>query len=215
MPKKKEIAREIPEAMKIDEALRFLVRFANTKIDDLKRRPDDPEGLAAILYLLGRYLDVTGETDLKRALDSASTRPDNLQRLIIDAQRLLSATLEGRLDDTEFILKKARKIRLVVRDGEFQVQRDGDLREALIDTAFEDLADTKVELLRLGKCQRDGCDNFFFKVKLNQTYCDHQCANKAAAARRTQGPRESTTAETVPQTNRMERNHEVPTTRSK
>jgi hypothetical protein len=131
---------------------------------------------------------------LKRALDATRTRPDNLRGSIADIRRLLFAALDGRLDDTEFTLNKPRKLRLALRDGEFKVQRDGDLRETLIDTAFEDLGETKGELFRLGKCHRQVCDKFFFKVKLNQAYCDHQCANKAAAARRLKGSGEGVTA---------------------
>jgi hypothetical protein len=193
MPKKTELAGGTPKTMDMDEALRFLVKFANAKIDALKRTPDDPQGLPTLFYLIRRYLDVTDEAELKRSLETARTRPETLEPSIRDIRRLLNAALEGRVDDTEFPLNKKRKIRLVVRDSEFKLQRDGDLRESLIETAFEDIADTKLELLRIGKCQREGCDNFFFKVKLNQAYCDHQCANKAAAARRSKGSTDSTT----------------------
>jgi CGNR zinc finger len=185
MPRKPELVIAAPKAMKIEEALRFLVKLANTKIDELKKAPDDPGGLPTLLYLLRRYLDVTGEGELKSALAKASNRPDDLKKSISDVKKLLDAAVEGSPGDTEFTLNKPRKVRLALDDeGRLVSQRDGDLRESIIDVAIEDLADTKVKLLRLGHCQRQGCGNLFYKVKLNQRYCDHQCANKAAAARR-------------------------------
>ena len=187
MPRKSEIAVATPKSMKIEEALRFLVKLANTDIDEQKKIRDDPGGLPTTLYLLRRYLDVTGEGELKAALDKATNRPDDLKKLVTDVRRLLDAVVEGRLDDTEFALTRQRKVRLALNDDELVSQRDGDLRESIIDVAIEDLADTKVKLLRLGHCQRQGCGKLFYKVKLNQSYCDHQCANKAAAARRPKG----------------------------
>src|SRR5690242_1163171 len=117
MPKKTEIAATPPESMKIDEALKFLVRLANTDVDDLKSRLDDPDGLPTILYLLRRYLDVSEEAQLRSGLDAVRSRPDKLKRAITDVRRLLAAALEGSLGDTEFTFTKARKIRLVLRDG--------------------------------------------------------------------------------------------------
>jgi predicted RNA-binding Zn ribbon-like protein len=192
MARKSELGVTAPKSMKIEEALRFLVKLANTDIDEQKKVPADPGGLLTTLYLLRRYLDVTGEGELKAALDKAASRPDDLKKLITDVKKLLDAAVDGRLCDTEFTLTRPRKVRLAFDEGELVSQRDGDLRESIIDIAIEDLADTKVKELRFGHCQRQGCGRLFYKVKLNQSYCDHQCANKAASARRAKGSDEST-----------------------
>jgi hypothetical protein len=191
--------------MKIREALQFLVKLANANLDELKKTPENPGGLPTILYLLRRYLDVTGEAELGSALNKATNHPDDLRKLINDINTLLKGVVEGRLDDTEFTLTKRRKVRLALDGDELVCRRDGDLRESIIDVAMEDLADTKVKMLRIGRCQRERCANFFYKVKLNQTYCDHQCANKAAAARR-DSPKGSATKATS--ADKVERNRE-------
>jgi predicted RNA-binding Zn ribbon-like protein len=206
MPRQSEHAVSAPSAMeKIEEALKFLVRLANTEIDELKRTPDDPAGLPTTLYQLRRYLDVTGEGKLNSAIDKARDRPNDLKKLIAAVKKLLTAAISGNLSDSEFVLKEPRRVRLAIDEGQLVSQRDGDLRETIIDVAIEDLADTEVKLLRVGHCQRQGCGNFFFKVKLNQTYCDHRCANRAAADRRTAKTGAKANRAKIPSTAKMEK----------
>lgn len=183
MPRQTELASTKP--MDEGEALRFLVRLANANIDELKRTPDDPEGLPAILYGLRRYLNIEGdEGETAHALEKARSRPDNLKKPISKLKRLLDAVAEERFEDTEFTLTRKRTVRLRVEGGELISLRGGDWGEALIDYAIEDLAGTDVKLLRVGHCRRTGCDRLFYKLKINQSYCDHRCANRAAADRR-------------------------------
>jgi hypothetical protein len=198
MAKKMELEARGVKPMDLEEALRFLVRLANAEIDEFKRTPDDPEGLPAILYGLRRYFDVSGEGEIKRALEKARDRPDNLKQAIADLKSLLDAVVEGKLESTEFKLKAPRTVKLALLEGKLISLQSGDLRELIIAGAIDDLDDIPVKNLRLGHCKRTGCGKLFYKMKINQTYCDHRCANRAASGRRIAKIRERGTRGTKP-----------------
>src|SRR5215469_9074739 len=171
MPQKEELEHVGPRPMNEEEALRFAVRLANTHIDELIKTPDDPSGIPTILYELGRYLQLQKGERLK-------ARNDDLKKVIADIRRILDAVAEGRWQDTEFHIRKPRQCILKVQGDELVVVYTGiDLREATMIRLFNDLSNTKLDLLRIGSCRRAGCSKLFYKVKTNQTYCDHRCAN--------------------------------------
>jgi len=178
MSQKAELESAAPRPMSHEEALRFVVKLANTDIDELIKTPDDPSGIPTILYELSRYLGLEKGERLK-------ARNDDLKKVIADIKRILDAVAEGRWQDTKFHLRKPRVSILRVEGDELVAAYRGiDLREATMIRLFNELSNTKLDLLRIGRCQRSGCSKLFYKVKTNQAYCDHRCANLAAASRR-------------------------------
>jgi len=191
--------------MDLDEAIRFLIRLVNFE-EEMKL--GDPGVMPSLVHGLRRYLLAPEATQVEQQLRQIekNKRSDTLKEtqralkdfltpiaIVSDANR--DADEEDKENLTQLALRKLSKTRyepkgkvvtkLIARGGVVYSIRDGALVDIVMDTATEDFDREKIEELRVGQCQR--CGKLFYKVKLNQRYCNHQCANKAAATRRSKG----------------------------
>jgi hypothetical protein len=192
MANRAEFVTKTLKPMKLEEAFRFLVKLANTDVAKL-REPDDPGAPVSFIYELTRYLFVTRERKLATQIRKAQDEPERLELTIKDIRKLLDGIIAVAKDGAPSRLRGAtfdigeQKISLTVEDGKITSFRDAnELHTAVLDTAVEDFDDEEWKLLRIARCQRCLHDppRYFYKVKLNQTYCSHECANNAAAKRR-------------------------------
>jgi hypothetical protein len=192
MSTRRELVKKTLKPMKMPEALRFLVKLANADVAKL-RDPDDPGEPISLLHELSRYLFVIRERKLATQIKQAEAKPELLGQTINDIRKLLDAIIAvsedgnpSKLRGTTFDIGP-QTISLTVEDGKITLSRDAnELRTAVLDTALQDFDEEEWKLLRIARCQQ--ClhrpSRYFYKVKLNQTYCSHECANKAAAERR-------------------------------
>ena len=197
---------ESPEPMLLTEAMKFLVRLSNIG-DELGTK--DPGVLPSIVHGFRRYLLAPAGGQAARQLDLIEESGDPTRLLehseavssllnavakVSDAGLLKGSTEERRqrresaarieLEKTAFKPREPITAKLVYRNGKIRCHREGSLQDILMDTAIDDFDDESIDLLRIGRCHLASCGKLLYKVKLNQTYCDHRCANKAAALRR-------------------------------
>lgn len=192
MASRAEFVKKTLKPMKLEEAFRFIVKLANADVAKL-RDPDDPGEPVSLMHELTRYLFVTRERKLATQIRKAQHEPERLERTIKDIRKLLDAIIAVSEDGDPAQLRGAtfdiggQKLSLTIEDGKVTSFRDSDeLHTAVLDTAVEDFDEEDWNLLRIARCQRclQNPPKYFYKVKLNQTYCSHECANKAAAERR-------------------------------
>ena len=189
-----------PKPMKVNEATRFLVTLANSNVQELAAI-DNPGIVSTLLYDLRRYLNVSGEGQIARTIAQAEKNDlTPLERPIKEVRDLLDNVTAGKFDKCRFDLGKDRPLRiaLLLDDESIVSAEDGDLTDAIMSAAYSDMECEDRELLHVGRCQYvagreylpgrrylGGHEHpkFFYKIKFNQNYCDHACANKAAAER--------------------------------
>lgn len=201
MTRKQDVAAgKQPKPMKWNEALRFLVTLANSDVQELAAI-DNPGIVSTLLYDLRRYLNISGEGELARTIVRAEKGElAVLERPIKEARNLLDNVTAGRFDKCRFDLGKQPPLRiaLLLDDESIVMAEDGDLTDVIMSAAYSDMECDDRKLLHVGRCQYvagreylpgrkyvDGHEHpkFFYKIKFNQNYCDHACANKAAAER--------------------------------
>lgn len=203
MPRKNELASTPPKSMTFEERMRFLVTLGNSHVQELEVE-ENPGVVSSFLYNLRRYLNLSGEGHLARTLrDLEKGDLSLLEEPFKEVRQLLENVTAGQfgLGRCELEIKKPPSLKIVLmREGDkIVLALDGDLTEVILYLAYSDFVDQEdIKLLRVGRCQYiagheyasgrtyvGGHDRptFFYKVKFNQNYCDHRCANRAAAER--------------------------------
>jgi hypothetical protein len=188
--------------MDLDQAIRFLIRLVNFEGE---MKGGDPGVIPSLVHGLRRYLlapeaiqveEQLRQIEKNKNLDALKEIVRALKEFLTPIAIVSDANRDADDGDKEKMTRLALRelsktlykpkgtvvTKLSSRDGVVYSIRDGALVDIVMDTATEDFDDEKVEELRVGQCQL--CGELFYKVKLNQRYCNHQCANKAAATRR-------------------------------
>lgn len=165
---------EALKPMKWREAVEFLIRFARIE-DPEELRPGDRLNF---IDDLRRYFENVGEGKLARELAEAEAKPANLKDAIEAVRELFNAVV----DRKRIPLPQKEKITIIfdgsrLGDERGVVFRDGSLRDAMADTAADDLEDA--EPWQICRCRE--CRKLFLAGRKGQIYCSHPCANAVAA----------------------------------
>ena len=171
--------------MKSDEAIKWLVGIAGRDCTALVNgRPGD---LANLLYDFRRWLDLEPQAPLNRELERLSRTPARLaaalQPIVDDLTRMLEAVAEGH----EFQLPYSGGLavldasRLGTQGPRAIVFRRSSLRDTAMRLAFFDICWDARDAKRIRQCREPGCRKIFYAARLQQIYCGHSCANKAAS----------------------------------
>jgi hypothetical protein len=174
-------ASERPKPLTGAAALEWLVGFATLDVNALVHgRPGD---LPNVLYDLKRWLDLEPGEPLNEEINRFEKEPLKLPALIKEVAGLMDALAERR----EFSAKyKAGKVylhadRLAVDGARALSYRDGNLRDAVIRVALDDVYENPERALKVRRCREKACRKLFFANHGGQVYCGHRCATNAAA----------------------------------
>jgi hypothetical protein len=179
-----------PEPLPRQEIIAWLVRFAQTDVETLRRgRPGD---LPNLVYDLRRWLDLEPEEPLNAEVAALEKNVAHLQKVVASLGELLEAVADRRRFEIRY---KAGSLildasRLGAEGGRALSYRDATLLDAVLRVALDDLYENVEGALRIRRCAEESCRKIFFAARENQTYCGHRCANKMASRkyRETHGP---------------------------
>lgn len=172
-------------------ALEWLVGFATLDVNALVHgRPGD---LPNVLYDLKRWLDLEPGEPLNEEINRLEKDPRKLPALIKEVAGLMDALAERREFSTKYKAGKVylRADRLAVDGARALSYRDGNLRDAVIRVALDDVSENPQRALKVRRCREKSCRKLFFAGHGGQLYCSHRCAINAAgrAYRRRRGIR--------------------------
>lgn len=160
--------------MKTSEALQWLVRFATTDLDHLRRGD-----LLNLLDEIRRYLDVAGDGQIDTELRKAEGNTLALAKAAKVARQIVETVADG------------KQARIPYGKGDYVLDASGariatyegsSLRDAILHTAAGDL--DSEEKGRIKRCPR--CNKVFYG-QTNQLYCSRNCAAAVAVKKYREG----------------------------
>jgi hypothetical protein len=161
--------------MKWKDAIDFLIRLAalqdptSARIGDRLNLIDD----------LRRYLEIEDTGRLSHKLKQAENKPNLLTPVSEVAQKLLAAAADHKVVEFEFEKIQLRFDGTKLGDSRSAIFFDGELQDAVAQTAAEDL--DEAEPWQIGRCEEQECGKVFLAGRKGQKYCSHACANATAA----------------------------------
>jgi hypothetical protein len=169
-----------PQPMTRERIIPWLVEFSRTDAAALAQgRPGD---LPNLIYELRQWLDLEPDEPLSAEVNRLSN-PQRLQNIIGAVAALIEAIADRRTFQMQYaggkVILDAGK--LGTDGGRALSYRDAKLADAALRVALDDVYEDVEAALRIRRCREPECLRIFYAERINQMYCGHRCANKAAS----------------------------------